>query len=237
MIKSKDTELSENLKLSKISFALKISLIVGVILIPPVLFLEHTIKYPLYFFTLVLTGLIILIIFKNNFEYKLSFPSLKIIDYSLLGCSLVLLAFNIFPNISIEIPFILSLIIAFFLLGWVFTRFLGIEKSRINLSLLVIAFCLSIGLTAILYFFTLITGTLSFLPFVYVGIAFFPLIKDWLMKHEKNTHEKYDDDKKHSVFDVLVIFVITSFFVFFLITIYPEINDLPGPDGLIPSQS
>jgi len=68
---------------------------------------------------------------------------------------------------------------------------------------------------------------------VYVGIAFFPLIKDWLMKHEKNTHEKYDDDKKHSVFDVLVIFVITSFFVFFLITIYPEINDLPGPDGLI----
>jgi len=138
MINGKDTELSENPKLLKISFTLKISLIVAIILIPPVLLIEHSIKYPLYFFTLILTGLFILIIFKKNFEYKLSFPSLKIIDYSLLGGSFVLLFFNVFPGISIEIPFILSVIISFFLLGWVFTRLLGIEKYRINLSLVVI---------------------------------------------------------------------------------------------------
>src|SRR3972149_5790849 len=146
MTNDRDTELSENPKLLKISFTLKISLIVAIILIPPVLLMEHTIKYPLYFFTLILTGLIILVIFNNNFEYKLSLPSLKIIDYSLLGCSIILLAFNVFPNISIEIPFVLSVIVSFFLLGWVFTRLLRIEKSRMNLSLLVIAFCLSVGL-------------------------------------------------------------------------------------------
>lgn len=232
MIRSIDSELSGNKKLQEISFILKISLIVGMILIPPVFLMAHTIKYPLYLFTLILTGLIILVVFKNNFEYKLSFPSLKITDYFLLCCSLVLLVFNVFPDISIEIPFILSIIISFFLLGWVLTRLLVIEKSRINLSLLTIAFCLSIGLTALLYFFTLITGTVSVFPFAFVGISLIPIIKDWLTKNEKNSHDTHDD-RKHGVFELLVILGVTSFFVFFLITIYPEISDLPGPDRLI----
>ncbi len=232
MINDKNVELSVTPKLLKISFILKISLIIAVILIPPVLLMEHNIKYELYFFSLIFTGLIVLFIFKKNFEYNLPFPSIKIIDYFLLGISLILLAFNIFPDVSIEIPFVLSIVISFFLLGWVFIRFLDIAKSRINLSLTVISFCLSVGLTSLLYFFTLITGTLSALPFVFVGIAFLPLIRDRFFKNKKNLQEKYDDSK-HSVFDLLVILGVTSFFVFFLITFYPEVNDLPGPDGLI----
>ena len=234
MINKNEIELSGDVKLSnhsKISITLKISIIVAIILIPPVLLMEHTIKYALYFFSLILTGLIITFIFSRDFEFKFPFPSLRIIDYFLIGTFLIFLVSTFFSNRSIEIPFVLSIIVLFFLLGWVFTRLLGIEKSNLNLSLVVIAFCLSIGLTALLFFFTLITETLSVLPSVFVGIAFLPIINDRLVKHKKNFLEDFKVVKrKQSVFDALVILWIISLFIFFLASVYPELSEVPGRD-------
>jgi len=236
MINEKKIEFSENSKLlynSKLSMIFKVSLIIAIILIPPVFLMEHSVKYPLYFFTLILTGLMILFIFGRNFEFRLSFPSLKIIDYFLLGSSLMVLTFSFFPNILVEIPLVLSFIVSFFLSGWVFTRLLSIEKSDVNLGLIVIAFSLSVGLTAVLFFLTLITDTLSVLPYVFVGLAFLPLIKDRLRKNKNNFYKNFEEVKrKQSVYDLLVILWIISFFVFFLANIYPKIIDVPGTDIL-----
>lgn len=217
---------------SKVSFMLKVFLTVAVISIPPVLLMEHSIKYQLYFFSLVFAGLIIIIIFKKDLEYRIVIPSKKIIDYVLLGCSLILLSLNVFPDVSIEIPFVLSIIISFFLSGWVITRLLDIEKSKLSLGLLVLVFCLSIGLTSIIYFGTLITETSSYLSLVFVGMACLPLINNWLRKDKNNL--KIDDENKVNitVFDTLVILGLIGFFVFFLVTLYPEINDVRGRDAI-----
>ncbi|MDP9287618.1 MAG: hypothetical protein M3P08_05405, partial [Thermoproteota archaeon] len=159
--------LSSGLALSKIPTLLIVSLIIAGILSAVVFLINHPIRYMSYIFAVFLVGLVSLIAFKydNNHKFELSSSSsllqrflsssqslsLKnLVDYFFIISSAVLLrSSNLFSNpIPYPISFIFSVIVAFFLPGWVFLRLLYFDKiGRAELGLVVLSFSISIALS------------------------------------------------------------------------------------------
>ena len=90
----------------------------------------------IYFFGLTLTVILFLITRRcNNYKFKLTIPiSYKIVDYLFIIFSVTVLISNIFANSILNINFILSIIISFFLPGWVLLRVLKIDSTRTNID-------------------------------------------------------------------------------------------------------
>ena len=134
------------------------SFITAIILSVVILLLDHPIKYVLYFFGLTLTGILFLIIRRyNNYKFELAIPiSYKIVDYLFLMCTVTVLISNIFANSIVNVNFIPSIIISFFLPGWALLRVLKIDSTRTNIDSFVLSFCISIGLSSVIFLFSLI---------------------------------------------------------------------------------
>ncbi|MDP9287622.1 MAG: hypothetical protein M3P08_05425 [Thermoproteota archaeon] len=203
--------LSSGLALSKIPTLLIVSLIIAGILSAVVFLINHPIRYMFYIFAVFLVGLVSLIAFKydNAHKYELSSSALllplvsssiapkDLVDYFFIISSAVLILSNLFSNpIPYPISFIFSVIVAFFLPGWVFLRLLYFDKiGRAELGLVVLSFSISIALSAIIFLFALslinpnpaapaaTTRTMPIvLSVVYVGISLLPLLKDHILR-------------------------------------------------------
>src|SRR5919107_361467 len=228
---------NSKLLLAKISSRLLECFIITIILSLVIFLLDHPIKYMLFIFGLSLTWLLFLTTWRYDYKIKSSIAiSSKHIDYFFLVCSTIVLASNIFSNHIMNIIFIPSVIVSFFLPGWVLLRLLKIDCiQRTNVGLFVLSFCISIGLTSLVYIFALPFKTTStaaiILSVIYVIISLLPLFKDNLYKRHKS-HRFYSSNHKseYNLFDILLLAWLTLFFIFVISNLYPQMAYVPGND-------
>ena len=211
-------------------------LIITIILSMVIFLLEHPIKYVLFIFGLSLTWLLFLKVSRYDCKFKLSpMFSAKLIDYFFIACSMAVLASNIFANHIVNISFILSVIVSFFLPGWVLLRLLKIDciKSN-NIGLLVLSFSISICITSLVYIFALPFQTSTaaiILSIIYVIISVLPLFKDNFYKsRESRQFYSSNHGSEHNLVDILLLAWITFFFIFVISSLYPRMAYLPTND-------
>jgi len=219
--------------LVKIPNVLIASLIIAIVLSPILFLMEHSVKYSIYVLALSLTGLFAIFSLKSEYQIKFALPNLsKILDYFLIACSIIVFVSIIFENPIVEIVFPFSVILSFFLPGWVMVRLLGLDRTPIfKLSLIVFAFAFSIGLTSIIFFFGLQLKSALILSAIYLGMSFLPLLKDQLTKSFINKESSYiKNNNSYNLFDFLIIGWIIIFFIFVIINVYPTLANVPGQD-------
>jgi hypothetical protein len=214
--------------------------IIAIVLSLVILLLDHPVKYVLYIFGLSLTGILFLITDRCDYKFKLSMPfSFNVVDYFFIACSIGVLASNIFANPIMNISFILSVIVTFFLPGWVLLRLLEIDRvMKFNVMLLVLSFAVSIGFSSLIFTFTLLfkTSTASiFLSIIYTSISSLPLLKDHLYKSSKKNQKQQssyssNNEREYNLFDVLLLVWISLFFIFIISNLYPQMAYIPGYD-------
>jgi hypothetical protein len=221
--------------------ALIASSIMAIVLSTVVFLLDNPIKYFLYVFGLSLTGLLYLKLFRDGYKIKLVLPtSIKFGDYSLIACSIIVLAYNVIslsynvvPSIG-NISFIPSLIVSFFLPGWALLRLLGADYGpRSSVGLFVLSFLISIGLSALIYMAVVPFKTGSsavFLSVIYVFISFSPLLKDRYKSVINRRSPSFYKYREYDLFDILLIAWVVVFFIFVISILYPALSFLPGSD-------
>jgi len=218
-----------------VSSILKSVLIISVILFPLLIFLESSIKYPLYVFSIILTSILFLVIQKKDYKFKLKIPYLKkILDYFFIGSSLVVFVSGLTNHVDPNSVFPFSLIISFFLPGWVILRLLGIDDiNKKPAGIFVLSFTCSLGLTSLIFFLTTIIqiDSLFLLPGIYLIVSTFPLLKDGFNTLRNNQQLNFSfDSSDHRIFDLLILGWIVTFFIFIIATFYPQISDNPFSD-------
>src|SRR5215212_2030664 len=228
---------NSKLLLAKISNGLLLEYLIITIILSTVIFLlDHPIKYVLFIFGVSLTWLLFLTVSRYDYTFKLSLPiSDKIVDYFFIVCSAAVLAFNIFANHIMNISFILSIIVSFFLPGWVLLRLLKIDRIQgTNFGLFVLSFSISIGLTSLVYMFALpfkSSTAAIILSIIYVGISVLPLIKDRFYNGgERRQFYSSNHRSEHNLFDILLLIWLILFFIFVISNLYPQMAYLPGID-------
>ena len=225
--------------LEKLSIYYKVSDVTKGILISAIIFtvflffFDSSIKYLFYIFGLSLATILILFVYQNDFKFKLTVPSPKLIDYFLIICSV--LAFTLDGNLEegkgILLP--LSIIVSLFLPGWVLLRVLGVKDfQRPDLPDLSLSFVLSIGLSAFIFLIVSQTGleTGKIIFGIYIIISILPVLIDRVQKQAKKQKPKIDNKREFGFFQILILLWIIAFFVTVISLIYPETSFVPGLD-------
>lgn len=204
------------------------------------LLLDHPIKYVLYFFGISLAVIFFMMTSKySEYKFYLKTPiSYKAISYCFVVSSTIILISNIYSNGLWIVSFALSLIVSFFLPGWVFLRILGtgLKQSKL-LDSLVLSFCLSLGISAAIfqlglsflkeniYFSIILSG-------VYLGIS--AILALWERfygeKDSKRQSSTYYEKKGYRVIDIVLLSWILIFFVFIILSVYPQMVFYPSAD-------
>jgi len=208
-------------------------LISAIILSVFLFLLDHTIKYLFFIFGLSLALILILLVYQNDFKLKLRIPSPKLIDYFFVICSILAFTISNLLEPSGEILFPFSIIISFFLPGWVLLRIIGVKDfQRVNLSDLCLSFALSVGLSSVIFLLVLQadieTGKALF--GIYAIISLLPVLKDRVFKLFAKQEPKFDSHKEFGIFEIVILLWITIFFVTVISVIYPEMSFDPGLD-------
>jgi len=199
---------------TKISDITKGILISAIILSVFLFLLDHTIKYVFFIFGLALAIILILFVYQNDFRFKLRIPHPKLIDYFLVICSFFVFTISLLePTGEILFPF--SIIISFFLPGWVLIRIIGVKDfQRVDLSDLCLSFALSVGLSSVIFLLVsqadIETGIALF--GIYAIISLLPVVKDSVFKFPAKQEHKFDSHKEFRIFEVLILWWITIFF-------------------------
>jgi len=220
--------------LSEISDFIKAILIIGLVLSPVLFLLEHEIKYSLYIFGILFSGIILLAVFKVDIKFNFNVKLLvKFFDYFLILCAIFVFVSNVFGNIESTFNFVLTIFISFFLPGWVLIRVLGINfDQESNLGLLSISFVASAGLTSIIFLFMLPMKeeTASLISSVYLVVSLFPLLRDKIhnFKNLRKSNYKTQIQRKYNILDLLLIGGIVIFFVFVISNLYPSMAFVPS---------
>jgi len=217
----------------KISDVLKAILISAIILSVFLVLLDHTIKYLFFIFGLTLAIILIFFVYQNDFRFKLRIPSSKLIDYFLIICSV--LAFSLVSNLEqgVSILFPLSIIVSFFLPGWVLLRVLGVKNFQgPNLTDLCLSFVLSVGLSSLIFMIVSQTGFEigKTILGIYIIISILPVLVDRVLKQVTKQQPKIDNKREFGIFEVVILFWITAFFVTVIAMRYPETSFVPGLD-------
>ena len=171
----------------------------------------------------------------TNSDY-LCISQSRIIDYFFILCSVLVLVSNILGNPIVIINFILSVIVSFFLPGWVLLRLLQIDcVQRTNVGLLVLSFSISIGLSSLISMFALLFRTSTagiFLSIIYVSISLLPLLKDRFYKFSEKRRQSFSSNHEgeHNLFDLLLLAWVSLFFIFVISSLYPQMAYVPGYD-------
>ena len=207
-------------------------LISAIILSVFLFLLDHTIKYVFFIFGLALAIILILFVYQNDFRFKLRIPHPKLIDYFLVICSFFVFTINLLEPAG-EILFPFSIIISFFLPGWVLIRIIGVKDfQRVDLSDLCLSFALSVGLSSVIFLLVsqadLETGKTLF--GIYAIISLFPVLKDRIFKFSTKQEQKFYSHKEFGIFEIVILLWITIFFVTVISMIYPEMSFDPGLD-------
>lgn len=132
------------------------------------------------------------------------------------------------------LKYCLSLIILFFLPGWMVVRFLKLHEKFNKIPVVVISFSVSIGITSIIYTVILIlkaepSGLL--ISTIYSLLALFPVILRHLVIKGSDKRIFIKNSKKdYNLVEIITLVWISAFFVYSLLYIYPEIIDVPGFD-------
>ena len=119
--------------LKNAGFYLQFSYITKGILICAIVFsvflilLEHNIKYIFFILGILLASIIILFLSQNDFRFKIRIPTPKLIDYFFIICSVLVFTIDVLLEPTGEILFPFSIIVSFFLPGWVLLRILGVN--------------------------------------------------------------------------------------------------------------
>ena len=157
----------------------------------------------------------------------------KIVDYFLSGCAVVVFLGNALISTPISISFPMSLIISFFLPGWVLIRFLGVSDGKtFNLQSLLISFSASIGLTSLILLSTLMLkeNGITVLSGTYAVLSLLLLLKNSLQKLKEKPMSPFISENQHNLVDILVLAWVTLFFGFVIFSLYPQTAYVPGLD-------
>src|SRR5256712_172993 len=198
--------------------------------------INHQIKYVLFTFAVLLTWIFVLLSSRSNYRLRTatSFLSANVVDYFLAGCSIIIFVYNIlaYPKIDIMLPF--YMIISFFLPGWVLLRLLGVADRQIStFSILPLSFCLSIGLTSIIFIVSLFSKevTTTLLSATYAVVCLFPILKDSLGKIKlKQSLTSASTEVSYNLVEFLVLLWIIVFFAFVISSLYPNLAFVPSSD-------
>src|SRR2546427_5961172 len=108
-------------------------------------FFDDSIKYGFFVFAALLVGIFVLMSFRSKYELRATSPYVfKIVDLVLIGCSVVVFVFvsMLEETSNILIPF--SIILSFFLPGWVLLRLLNTTSLQIpSFAILPLSFSVS----------------------------------------------------------------------------------------------
>src|SRR5690349_19233469 len=112
--------LSDKVSLTQIIPIINRCVIAAIILSVIPLLLVHPVKDALYIFILFLCSILILLLFSSDYKFKLNIPnSVKIIDYSFIVLAIAVFGSNVLDNPIGDLRFAFSIVISFFLPGWV----------------------------------------------------------------------------------------------------------------------
>ncbi len=156
--------------------------IISLILLPVLFLLEDSIKYSLYILAVSLTVILLVISLKSDYNLKFRILHLKkIIDYFFIIASVIVFVSNLDDRLAFDSVFYFTLIISFFLPGWIFIRILGIDDdNKKPASVLLLSFVCSLGLTALLFFLTTIlqSDTVLIHSEIFLIATMLPLLKN-----------------------------------------------------------
>jgi len=209
--------------------------IISVILLAIPLLLEDSIKYSLYIFAIFLTVILLVLLLKSDYNLKFRIPYLKkIIDYFFIISSLIVFVSNLDSRLAFDAVFYFTIIISFFLPGWILLRILGIDHINKKPSgVLLLSFVCSLGLTPLIFFLTTILHSDSVLiqSGIFLVVSLLPLLKDSLRKLSKEEQNDFSfNSYKISVFDILILVWVFVFFIFIISNLYPQMNENPYLD-------
>ncbi len=209
--------------------------IISVILLAIPFLLEDSIKYSLYIFAISLTLILIVLLRKSDYNFKFRIPYLKkIIDYFFIISSVIVFVSNLDSHLVYEPVFYFSILITFFLPGWIFLRILGIDDiNKKPAGIFILSFACSLGLTAPIFFLsTILQGeSILILSGIFLVASLLPLLKDSIRKLNKEGQTDFSlNFYKISVFDILILVWILVFFIFIISNLYPLMNDNPFLD-------
>lgn len=197
---------------------------------------DSQIKYHLFIFGVTLIGIFVMVSFRSDLKLRriTSSSYVKIVDYFLVCSAVIVFVVNALTSPPISINFPLSVIISFFLPGWVLIRLLGVsDRKTFNFHFLLISFSTSIGLTSLILLPTLPfkENAITVLSGTYVVISLLPLLKNSLQKlKEKQMFSPFIPENRHNLVDILILLWITLFFAFVIFSLYPQMANVPGPD-------
>jgi len=237
MQKKTDVAMLENkLLFSEISDYIKSFLIICLVLSIILFLVEHQIKYTLYLFGILISGIILLAVFNANIKFKINLKfTVKLFDYFLISCAIFVFVSNVFGTLESTLNFVSTLFISFFLPGWVLLRILGFDfEQKINFGLITLSFVASVGLTSIIFLFLLPVReeTALLLSSVYLVVSLVPLIKDKLFyfKNKRKSNLKSSIQHQYNVLDLLLIGSFLLFFTVIISNLYPSMASLPSLD-------
>ena len=233
-------ELNEKIpKLGKLEIYDKVSDILKGVLISAIIFtiflfvLESSIKNLFYIFGLSLSTILIFFVYKNDLKFNLSIPSRKLVDYFLITCSIIAFISGIYFEPGGNVLFPLSIIVSFFLPGWVLLRVLNIKYfQKPCLADLCLSFVLSVGLSSLIFMIISQTGLETGIGIfvIYTIISFLPVLVDKFSNQRENSPSKFFQKREFRIFEIAILFWITAFFVTVVSIIYPQTSFVPGHD-------
>ena len=194
--------------------------------------LESPLKYVIYFFEVALIVILCYSLFGKPIRIKLSISGNPTkLDYAFPVISTILLVLTAF-KLSGVLTMICAIIVSCFLPGYVLLRLLNFHFSESWIEWPVLSFALSIGLTSII--FTLVLPftehRAALISAIYVGISLCPLLKDRIYKQSETIQYLENLTKGYNLADVLLLLWITSFFLFTVSSLYPQMSLKPGLD-------
>ena len=155
--------------------------------------------------------------------------------FVLSGFALITLNFLGSSFLESEIPkYCFSLMLLFFLPGWIVVRFLKISEKLHKIPILVISFSISIALTSIIYTIILISMVEPsglVISITYTALSLIPIILRHIVKKKSDKSIFVNNKKKdYNIVEIITLVWIVSFFVYSLLYIYPEMVDVPDTD-------
>ncbi len=217
----------------RISDFIKALLIISLISTVILFLLEHPIKYALYIFAVLISGIMLLTVFRTkiNFDFNLK-KLIKFSDYFLILSTVFVFVSNVFSVLEPTINFVLTLIVSFIVPGWVLLKILGINfEKEFNFGLMAIIFTVSAGLTSIIFLSMLPfkEDASTFLASVYLTISIIPLLKEKFLNFnkQKKSSIKTSIQRQFNGLELLFIGSLTIFFVFVISILYPQMSFFP----------
>jgi len=175
---------------------------------------------------------------KTDYKFSVRIPNfVRLIDYFFIVSSIILFATLLNFNLGTEVTFYVSIIVSFFLPGWIFLRLIGLVNTNKNkvgiIATLCLSFVCSLGFTSMIFFTTSFLSSEIKFPQseIYLLISLLPLIKDSLQKLrlKKNSFSE-SGQKKIRLTEILILAWILLFFIYIISSLYPSMGDVPYLD-------